>query len=163
MVNKKAQEGGVGMSFGFLFSIILIIFFVFAAIWGIKIFLDWGNCSEVGLFYDRLQQKVDEAYQSSSSDFEFEFKVGKIEKICFANLSQTPTGILEDYEEIRGFEFYDSNTFLLPIGKTCDIPHKKINHINLSQIIRNSNPYCITSGTNIRIKKDFYDKSVVLS
>lgn len=69
--SKKGQEA-VGMSFGWIFALILIIVFIITAIYGIKYFMNIGTCSRVGLFYDNLQQKVDEAYQSSSSDFEME-------------------------------------------------------------------------------------------
>lgn len=156
MLNKKAQEGGVGMSFGLIFSIILIIFFVFAAIWGIKYFLSWNNCSRIGLAYDDLQKQVDIAYQSSQYSKEITLDFPGVEKICFANLSARLTGDLKIWEEINVYEFDDGNTFLYPTKKSCNMPFKNIKHLNLSVITQNKNPYCIDASKPLQITFDPY-------
>lgn len=152
------------MSFGWIFALILIIVFIITAIYGIKYFMNIGTCSRVGLFYDNLQQKVDEAYQSSSSDFEMEVDLPGITQICFSNLSEEITGSMTAYEELNLYEFYDANTFLLPSKKACSMPYKTIKHINISKITALKNPLCIdvSGGGTIRIIKDYYDRGVTI-
>ncbi len=154
--NKKGQEAGVGMSFGFIFSILLIIFFLFAAVWGIKYFIGLNNCSRIGLSLDQLQKEVETAYQSSSYSREIELDFPGVERICFANLSQPLTGDLKVYEEINMYEFEDANTFILPGGKSCDIPFKRIKFLNVSKITQNKNPYCINAADAFKITYDPY-------
>lgn len=163
MLNKKA-EGAVGMSFGWIFSLILIVFFIFAAIYGIKAFLDMRSCSQVGNFYDSLQKNVDQAYSSSSSDFEMDANVPGIDMVCFANLSEEITGPLEAYDQISIYEIYNANTFLVPAQKSCDMPYKTIKHLNLTKTTLSKNPLCfdISNGDKIKIVKGYYDKGVTI-
>lgn len=162
-INKKA-EGAIGMSFGWLFSLILIIFFIFTAIYGIRAFLNMASCSKVGTFYGSLQDKIDEAYRSSSSDFEMDVNIPGVDMICFANLSEKITGSLDVYEEIEKYEIYGANTFLLPTGKACDMPYNTIKHLNISKTTLSKNPLCfdISDGGKIRIAKGYYEKAVTI-
>ncbi len=161
--SKRAQEA-IGMSFGWIFALILIIVFISVAIYGIKYFMNIGSCSRVGLFYDDLQQKVDQAYQSSSSDFEMEVALPGITQICFSNLSEKITGSMLAYEELNLYEFYDANTFLIPSKNACDMPYKTIRHLNISKTTSLKNPLCIdvSDGETIRIIKDYYDRGVTI-
>jgi len=163
ILNKRG-DGAIGMSFGWLFSLILIIFFIFTAIYGIRAFLNMQSCSKVGMFYDSLQDKIDEAYRSSSSDFEMDVKIPGISMICFANLSEKITGSSQAYEELTIYEVYKANTFLLPTKKACDMPYKTISHLNISKTTLSKNPLCfdISDGGKIRIFKGYYDKSVTI-
>jgi hypothetical protein len=58
---------------------------------------------------------------------------------------------------------YDSNTFLLPVEKTCNMPHKMIKHMDIEAITKTNNPYCVETGKKLRIKKDVYDKLVKIA
>ncbi len=162
-INKKA-DGAIGMSFNWMFALILIVIFIFTAIYGINYFLDMGKCSRVGLFYENLQQKVDEAYQSSSSDFEFEVNLPGVTHICFGNLSERITGSNTLYEQIEIYSFNDANTFLVPSENTCDMPHKTIKHLDINRTTLLKNPFCVdvTEGGTIRIVKGYYDRAVVI-
>jgi hypothetical protein len=161
-IKSKRGEGAVGMSFGWIFSLILVVFFIFTAIYGIKFFLKTANCTRVGSFYETLQDRVDEAYSSSSSDFEMEVSIPGVDMLCFANLSEEITGSLYAYEEISLYEVYKANTFLVPTDKACDMPYKTIKNLNISKIIAAKNPLCfdISDGGKIRIVKGYYDKGV---
>ena len=123
-----------------------------------------ANCSKVGTVYDSLQSKIDEAYRSSSSDFEMDLEIPGINMICFANLSEKTTGSLAAYEELSKYEIYNANTFLLPTQKACDMPYKTLKHLNLSKTTLSKNPLCfdISNGGKIRIVKGYYDKSITI-
>jgi hypothetical protein len=162
-INKKGQDA-IGMSFGWLFSLILIIVFIFVAIYGINYFLNMGKCTKVGLFYDSLQQKIDDAYQSSSSDFELSVNLPGVTQICFANLTQKITGSDAIYKQIELYSFYDANTFIIPSANACDMPYKTLKHLDVNRTISAKNPFCVdvTEGGTIRIVKGYYDKGVIV-
>ena len=126
--------------------------------------MNFNSCSRIGIFLDTLQKEVDNAYYSSSTDnFEVKIDLPGIDKICFANLSASITGVLIDYEQLSRFEFKDGNTFLIPPEKSCGIDYKKINHLDLSQTIISKNPYCISvSDGSLFLKKDYTSKGVTI-
>ncbi len=161
--NKKGQEGPMGMSFGVIFAIFLIIIFIGATFFGIRQFFKISKCTQIGNFYDSLQREVDKVFYASSVENK-EFKINlpsEIEKVCFANLSSTITN-REDYEEIADFEFEDANVFLIPYNSACNIPYKKINRIKIDEIIKSKNPYCVYAEENLKFTKRIYDKFVII-
>ena len=87
----------MGLPFGVIFSIILIVVFIVIAFIAIRHFLDIEGCAGVGQFYEELQRKVDEAWVSQSSEFDVEINLpGGIDKVCFADLNVERTGSQED-------------------------------------------------------------------
>ena len=61
-MNKRGQ---IDISFGMIFSIILIIAVVGVAFYVINNFIELKKCTEIGLFYDDLKKYIDEAWQST--------------------------------------------------------------------------------------------------
>ena len=162
-INKRG-EGAVGMSFGWIFSIILIVLFIFVAIYTIKSFLNMAHCTKVGSFYESLEENVRDAYGSSSSSFEMKIEIPGVEYVCFANLSEKITGPIELYEELMMYEGLDYNTFILPADKACDMPARKVPYINLTKTTRSKNPLCfdVSGGGSIRLVKEPYDRGVTI-
>ena len=157
-MNKKGQI--FGMSFTTIFSILLIIAFIIIAFIAIRYFLGIGECSEVGLFYRDLQEEVDDIYfggQVVDKGFEIKLPSG-IGKVCFANLSEKITN-QEDYSAMDAGN-KNHNVFLVLFQKACNLGSNKINHINMTEITKNSNPWCVDVSRELRLKKDFYDKYV---
>lgn len=162
VINNKGQET-MGLPFSLIFAIFLIIVFVVIAFIAISQFLNWGNSSNVGLFYKELQEKVDEAWsgQSSESKFTIDLPSG-ITEVCFANLTQPITGSLSEYQMIKNYDVYDANTFLIPPENAEDMEWKLIKHLNISKMTEKSNPYCVDVSQDLMIKKGFYDKSIII-
>ncbi|MBT3397533.1 hypothetical protein HOA55_00835 [archaeon] len=161
-LNKRAQQT-MSMPFGLIFAIFLIVVFIVIAFIAVNSFLDIGQASNVGMFYDELQDAVDEAWRSQTSEFDFEIDLPSgIERVCFANLSASITGPQTDYNAIKNYDVYEANTFLVPPEKAEHMEWKLIKHINISKTTENRNPYCIDISRDMKIKKDFYDKLVVI-
>ncbi len=163
--NSKRAQSTMEMPFGIIFAIILIVIFLVVAFIAVNHFLNIGSCSSVGLFYDEFQKKVDSAWEGQEMSFDFKVSVPSgITKICFANLSKANTGSQGDYDEIKNYDVYDANTFLLPPGKACSMPYKLIKHMDIANITKSKNPYCVdlTQRDVLRIKKGFYDKFVTV-
>ncbi len=161
MVNLK-KKGDINMSFGVIFSVILIAVFLFAAIYAINFFLNYGKCVQVGRFYDDFQKQISNAFLSQSTENK-KFQISlpsSIEKVCFANLSATITNPGEDYDQIKDYYLDDVNVFLIPGESACSIPYKKITRIDISEITKTKNPYCVYSDDELVLTKRIYDKSV---
>lgn len=162
---KKRAQQTMSLPFGMIFSIILIVIFIVVAFIAVKSFLDLGKTSSIGLFYKELQDVVDDAWQSQSSQKNFKVDLpGGVKKICFANLSQKARGSKEVLEEYKEIEFLDpmANTFLIPLEAAQGLEYKNIKHLNIEKITKDKNPYCIGSENDLLIKKDFYDKFVTI-
>jgi len=162
MINKKAQQA-VGMSFGMIFAIFLIIVFVVFAFIAAKTFLDWGDKVGVGLFYEELQEAVDNAVRGQESDSRFAINLPSgVKQVCFANLSASITNPGPEYDAIRNYDVYIANVFLVPPEKGEGMEWKMIDRLNISKITAEGNPYCVDADGDLKIVKSFYDRLVFI-
>jgi hypothetical protein len=160
---KKRGQQSIGMSFGMIFAIFLIVVFVIIAFIAIKAFLGIQETSEVGMFYDDLQKSIDSAWQSQSSEKTFEIDLPSgITHICFANLTDRVRGDSIFYDDIKDFYLYEANVFLIPPGGAETLKYNTLEHINLQKITYYENPYCVPIEQGLKIKKGFYDRLVVI-
>ena len=160
-IGKRGQET-MGMPFSIIFSIILIIVFIMIAFVAIRYFLNIKKCSQVGMFYEDLEKEIASAQSSSgtSKDFKIELPSG-IEKVCFADLEKPATkNEGDEFTELEMFQGYEANTFLLPESETCENAYRQIDYLDIPKIIASKNPYCVNSGSALRIEKKIYDKAV---
>jgi hypothetical protein len=163
MINKKGQQM-MGMSFGVIFAIFLIIVFIAIAFIAVGGFLDMGRSASVGAFYTEVQESVDNAMRSQSSETRFNINLPSgIKRICFANLSDDITVIGDDFEHIRDYDIFDANLFLIPPEKSENMPWRFIEKINVTKTTEKENPYCVNVEYGFKINKGFYDKLVWIS
>ncbi len=74
------------MSFGMIFSIILMIIFLAFTFYAIKIFLDFKDTAQIGTFTNNLQSDVDKIWRGSQGAQEVTYILpGKVKEICFKN------------------------------------------------------------------------------
>jgi hypothetical protein len=160
MKDKRGQQA-LGMSFGMIFSIFLIVVFIFVAFMAVSYFLDIGDSAGVGLFYEELQEAVDDVLSSQEAvrSFDIDLPSG-IERVCFANLSAEITNYGEDYDNIERYEVYEANVFLVPSENAENMAWKWIDGIDVSKTVAKSNPYCIDVDEGLTLTKGFYDRLV---
>lgn len=159
----KRGQSNIGMPFGMIFSIFLIVVFFVVAFIAVRAFLDVGDSSSIGLFYEELQDSVDAAWQSQSSQRTFEVSLpSSVKMVCFANLSKPSRGASDEFRELEIFDIYDSNVFLLPLSASEGLERKRIDHLDIDRITSVRNPYCVSTDSDLLIKKDFYDKLVTI-
>lgn len=162
MVDKKGQQT-MGMPFGMIFAIFLIVVFVVIAFIAVKAVIDTGDSASVGLFYDDLQGAVNDAVRGQESDSSFTVNLpGDIEKVCFADLKASITNPGSDYDAIRNYDVYDANTFLVPPEYAQGMQWKLIDRINVTRITAVKNPYCVEVDVGLKIRKGFYDRLVFI-
>lgn len=144
--NKKAQ---MNLSFGMIFSIILIIFFLSFAFFGIKKIITIQQNTQMNLFLKDFQSDVDKLWNSNSGSNKLSYILPrKVNKICFV-------------EGDKNIELYEKGT-LIPIES------KKINHINMEETLRlyGEDKICIdilNSRISFYIEKAYGDNFVILT
>jgi len=168
MVRNKKGQGVMGLSFGVIFSIFLIIFFVIIAFIVINSFLKTQKCAQIGIFKDDFQNEIKKAWNSPKQISTFKGRLpSNLDYVCFANLSQQIKGIYNEIgEDISIYEGENANMFLHPIEKTCDIPYHNIRYLDMETIISSRNPYCIEvekGNIDIEIQKELGDRFVRIS
>lgn len=182
MKRGKAQQV-LGMSFGVLFSIMIIIFILVFGFIVVDKFLESEGCTKQGLFIQDLEQSVTNIWRSQG-EYSFPTKnvavlSNKIELICFFNSTNSidspsdediTTGkpkITEDIiEEIRFYKEDGGNMIFYPTGDACEMPVYNLQHIDIGKITETENPYCIPvkdGKLSMKIKKDNTSPLVFLS
>lgn len=134
--NKKAQ---MKLSFGMIFSIILIVIFLAIAFYGIKMFLGMQTKMQIKQFENSLQGDVDKMWKSTPGSV--------VENYIL------PKKIKAIYFEDKGDEnlFFDCDDFIEPV---------KINHLDIKNKIYIKN----TDGKiKLTIKKERGELLVTIS
>ena len=164
--SKRSQQI-LGLSFGVIFSIILIIFFILITFIVIKSFLSTKSCAQLGIFKSKLENEVKNSWNSQYVSSKFKGVLpSKVKKVCFSDLSSQFKGVNRDIgEEFSVYEGNNKNMFFYPIESACEIPAHNIPHINLDLLTINENPYCINVENGIieiQIEKKINDRLVSL-
>jgi len=156
MKNKRGQQT-TSMPFGMIFSIILIAVFFIAAITGIKFFLGLQETITTNQFYENFQEKVDAAWSNpTSTNFEISLP-SKIKQVCFIDLEKDFNNRDIDTRDAEYFN-EDINLFIYPAE--VDPSEKSIKYLDIKNITKTKNPYCIDANSNIVIKRDYGQKLV---
>ena len=159
------------LSFGMIFSIILIIIFISFSFVAIKKFLTLGDVAQISKFTADLQNDINRAWKGSQSSQEKEYRLPtKIEFICFANYSNYPSGERREYKEyfseLKQFHQEYENLFFYPVGSSEGSNSKEIKNINLNEIVKRDNPFCIKNDKGkitLRIVKQYGEDLVTIT
>src|SRR3989344_8424618 len=155
------NRGQFQISFGMIFSIILIAVFIVVAIIAINAFLKISCTASNGQFIKELRDDVERIWAQSGQDVLFESSLGngfscKVEKVCFFNYDKPQKGQAnEEYEDFQTFGTNsESNLYFYP-QKNADLKSINIAHVNMQAF--NENPYCIKAENGrirMRLSKD---------
>ena len=138
------KRGQMQISFGMIFSIILVIMFISFVIYIIIYFLDFSDRVKIEQFEEKLQEDVDKIWRGYQGSKVVNLGLPKeISKVCFIDNSASAIG--------RNNEMY--NDFIMrntietimyfPEGSADGKEGFKLNHINVSKITEKENPYCV--------------------
>jgi len=166
LIMKK--RGQLQISFGMIFSIILIVAFIAVAIYAIIVFINMKKCSEIGLFKQDLQEEINRAWNSEESSLTFKGNLPSgIQQVCLIDLSKAGKGSNKElYDSLKKYGYVNVNMFFYPIKKVCkDLRAFNIEHINITEITKQNNPYCVNivdGKVEVKIEKSFYAALVCL-
>lgn len=134
-------KGSIEISFGMIFSVIIIIALIGVAVYGITIFLDVGKTAETALFYEEFQKSVDEIWSSATTNRVIDFSTSSgIEFVCFGSIVNNINAgrYSGQFNSLRqassGFEQQNTNTFLYPPEQADNLAFKKIEKIDTSPL-----------------------------
>jgi len=83
---KRGRRGQIHLSFGMIFSIILIIIFIAFAFYAIQKFLGLQDSIKINTFYDTLQNDVNTVWNSAQAIQTKSYTLpGSVSEICFTN------------------------------------------------------------------------------
>jgi hypothetical protein len=137
---KRAQ---MKLSFGMIFSIILIIIFISFAFYAILKFLDLQDTIKIAQFKDNLQNDIDKMWKGNQGEREVNYVLpAKIKSVCFKE---------DEYENLvfRADKFIEGG---------------QIEHINITKITEEGE-FCIENSDNkikMIIKKDYGEALVTI-
>lgn len=124
------------LSIGMIFSIIVIIAILGVSFYAITKFLEIRECTEVSLFYEDFQKKVDQIWASSSAKTVFTGSLPpEVEFVCFSGSGSSVSPVYSNqYRELRRYIRNDQNTFIYPPEHACNIIGINVEHLDLSKI-----------------------------
>lgn len=114
-------KGQMQLSFGMIFSIILIIVFIAFAFYAIMKFLGIKDDALIKKFENKLQTDVDKIWRGQQGSQKVEYIIpSKIEAVCFVN---------DEYENL----IYQSKEFISRV---------KIEHLDIEKILEGKEKLC---------------------
>lgn len=146
MAKEVPKKGQINLSFGMIFSIVLIIFFIGFAFYAIQKFLEVQSSAQTNQFYDSLQNDVYTVWNDAqASQVKSYVLPSSISQACFVN-SQGGNLIL-----------YKNNGN--PAGST------NINYLNITAMTANGQ-LCFNASNGkitLTIQKNFGDNLVTIT
>ena len=166
-MKKVGERGEMQISFGMIFSIILIIFFLSFAFFGIRTFLGIQDTAKTTKFLIDLQSDVEKVWKSSQVSQEKNYLLpGKKSSVCFADFKVQATGEnAQIYSELKRAYYGNENMVFYPVSFD-EIGSTEIKYLNLAEITRNENPFCIENingKVKLRLTKDLSDALVTIT
>ncbi len=141
-INKK---GAMELSFGMIFSIVLIIIFIAIAIYAIIKFLELQDSIKISKFESDLQSDIDKMWKGSQGSQEVEYTLpSKIDAVCFTD---------DEYQNL----IFQSEKI---------IGGKEIEHIDTANMTSVEEQYCINNikgKIGMVIKKDYGEALVIIT
>lgn len=127
------KRGDISLSFGMIFSIILIIAIIGVSFYVISNFLGLKKCSEVGLFFNDFEGKVDKAWSSEITRDTYSGIVASgIKSVCIGNLTLGGSGT--EYDAVKKYSRAGANVFLYPPEKACDVKYMEFEHLDVKNM-----------------------------
>ncbi len=168
-MRRISDRGQMELSFGMIFSIILIIVFLAFAFYAIKKFLGIQDSVLIGNFLDDLSTGVNKMWGGSQGSQPVEYSLPKrIEYVCFVDFSaRKGLGAKKDiYDELEKYFKEGDNLVFYPLGSSKTLRSKEIEHIDIAKMTEDDNPLCIENKdgkVKMTIKKNFEEDLVIIS
>jgi len=140
----RRKRGQLDLSFGLIFSVILIVAFLGFAVYAIVNFLGMKDKIEVGKFIADFQEDVNVLWRSMQGMDDFSYSLPlKIKEVCFIDSTKGKKGRNASiYEELNMRLAKDANLIFYPLGSSKGLFSVNIEHIDLSNMTKMNNPLC---------------------
>jgi hypothetical protein len=161
------KRGQFRISFGMMFSMILIAVFVFLAFYVISMFLDIKDEVETGGFIDDLGDEIERLHKSTGGAEKTKtLRLGKdeITHVCFFDFERGQSGPYdEQFNDIKRKTSASDNFYFYP-RRFAEFDSAEIKHVDMENF--EQNPYCIRAQDRefeFRLSKDIGDSLIKIS
>ena len=141
---EKSVKGQLQLSYGMIFSIILIIIFLGFAFYAIYKFFGITDEMKVGKFKIDIQDDIDKMWKGGQGSQERSYNLPKkINAVCIQD---------DEYANLR----FESDGYFEGVN---------LKHINLEKILGNSEEYCIENENGkvkLILKMDYGENSITI-
>ena len=152
------------LSFGMIFSIILIVAFLVFAIFAITKFIGMGEDVKLLDFKTGLQEDVDKMWKGGQGSQELEyFLPNKIKEVCIVDFDSRFSS--EKYSDFQRVYYGEENLAFYPVGSADGLDSTKIKNLDVEKITLERNPKCfvVENGkVKIILSKKFEDTLVLM-
>lgn len=127
------MKGQLELSFGVIFSIIIIIATIGTATYFIMHFMNTGKCTTLQLAYADLQEGIDNAWGSAVADTSVTLHIpGGVTSLCFGDITGGQNATLR--EQLDAYVVEGQAVYALPPTKACDgsLAGKQLSHVTVS-------------------------------
>jgi len=154
------KRGQLKLSFGMIFSIILIIVFLAFAFFSVKKFIDVSTSAQITQFKDNFQSDINSVWNSPQSNQELNYRLPKeVQKLCILDSEATSSGSNSDiYSDLKFYSGNSNNVFFYPLEAFPNFEGVEIKHLDIGTITANENPFCISNENgkiNLVLRKNF--------
>ena len=161
------KRGQLKLSFGMIFSIILIVIFIGTAFFAINKFLDLQETVQVGKFATDFQADIKKIWDGSQGSEQREYTLPKkVQKVCLIDYPSEAKGKDSNlYKEFEQVFFETENMFFYPIGSAQGLDSRNMKYVDLEKITETNNPFCIENiNGKVKpiIKKNFGEALVTI-
>lgn len=161
------KRGQLKLSFGMIFSIILIIIFLVFGFYVIKNFILLQDSVKTERFLNDFQADIDRIWKSTESSQQKEYIIPSgVGFACFVDYGVSKKGTESYlYTQLRIFYSGSENLIFYPLGSS-GVESKKINNIDLEKITQEENPFCIENNNGeiqLTLMKDFDEALVTIT
>jgi hypothetical protein len=147
------KRGQMKLSFGMIFSIILILAFLAFTVYAVQKFLGIQRSIQIAAFGDDLQSDIDKMWRGSQGSEIEEYNLPKqIKKVCFVDFEKSAKGadgLL--YGDLKMAYFGYENMIFYPVGSGEGLDAKEILHIDLEKITAADNPLCLDNDGKVKM------------
>lgn len=164
----NSRRGQLKLSFGMIFSIILIVMFISFGTYVTMKLLDFQCSIKAKSFESKLQEDIDKMWGSSQGSEIVTYSVPSgVERVCIADptLKQVGKNRIE-HAEFDELGIYDFNMFYYPTGSACGSDGTTLEHIDFLNMMQQENPICldvINGKVDVFLKIDYEENLVTIS
>jgi hypothetical protein len=162
--NKRGQ---MELSFGMIFSIILVVLFISFATYVIITFLSFLDDVKTKQFQQEVQDSIDDIWNSPQGSKQVSYSLPtSIKKICFFDKKQDAKGLDKDlYNLFLGLNVKE-NLMFYPENSGNGKNGIFLDHLNLENITSKNNPNCFENNKGkitINLKMNYGENLVTIS
>ena len=114
------KRGQLELSFGVLFSVILIIVVIGAAIYFINVFVNTSDCATVQVFQKEVQDSIDSAWRAAKVEQTMHVRAPRgVSELCIGD-SASAVGYASERTALDNYLVQGTGLYLLPVSAACE-------------------------------------------